>query len=624
MTNPQISVALKEALLDTMKDVGLDLLEKSTMAIRDALNCTEVSLWTINRNYTQVDGENRPQEDRFLSTSLISRILHPKCDFHFKEKDDYSYELSEDCFFYNVLKCKDSYRRTNREGAIADGFKSKKFITEANINDVIAILITDKDSVSDVYNSEDDKRIAILELSYSQSSLDKEDWDNLAPILHDFFSAAFKRYTLIQQQNLLGELIKLQDKHKNHTVEDLFQEVIETIRTIYCPCQGASFFMWDPFNNRYNLIYTTGLEEIESGEFKKEDVYYVKGEGLTGKTGKFGKLFISDQLSKEKEDLHISKTCERVVGDVSITAKNHTKTGMFIPISYPNNSKDVVGIIRLINKTNKCEPDFVDYFNSSIDGKSMAMASRYLSLVCDFYIKQDKQTAFISKLAHEFKTPANAIFKTADRLKDNINDTSFFERYFPSYLDNIINFSLIQRWQANTTLYLAKNGKIKYNNKKCSLYDVLKKSRDVAVPIARDADLKFSNIVIMPFKSISLNIDEDAFVIVFHNLLTNAIKYHDSQNPDSFYVSLSCHETGGTIQIMVQDSGIGINIKEIDNIFEVGYRGMNAIKENATGFGVGLPVVKQIINDYGGTIQVVNCKNPTQFVITLPNSLKYN
>lgn len=611
MTHPQIADTLRKYLLETMKVVGMDLLKKTTQSIREALGCTEVSLWTINRNDTQIDGGKRHAEERFLSTSIISRTLHPDCLFRFEEKDDYSHDLSDDCFFSKVLKCKSLYMRTDKEGALANGIKSKLFIEKEDINDVIAILITKE-------GDNDDEKIAILELSYSQSCLDKEDWDTLAPILHDFLSAAFKRYNLIQQQNLISDLIGLQNKHKNDSIEVLFKDVIDIIQTKYCPCQGASFFMWDPFDARYNLIYTTGLVEMERNGHRKEDVYYMKGEGLTGETGKFGELFIADQLSKEKRDLHY----ELVEGDVSITAENHTKTGMFIPISNPNESKDVIGILRLINKTNQCEPKFIDYFNWGIDGKAMEMASKYLSLVCNFYIKKDEQSAFISKLAHEFKTPADSIFKSAVRLKENINDDSFMKRYLLPYLNNIVDFSLLQRWQANTTLYLARNRKNCYSNRKCSLFDILMKSRDVVRPMARDYNLRFNNIVIMPFGSIYLNIDEEAFVIVFHNLLTNAIKYHDPQNPDSFYVSISCIERDESIQILLQDFGIGIDSKEVDNIFEVGYRGGNAIRDNATGFGVGLPIVKQIINDYGGTIVVKNCKNPTRFLITLPNKLK--
>ena len=48
------------------------------------------------------------------------------------------------------------------------------------------------------------------------------------------------------------------------------------------------------------------------------------------------------------------------------------------------------------------------------------------------------------------------------------------------------------------------------------------------------------------------------------------------------------------------------------------------MRQNADGFGVGLTTVKQILDDFGGTIEVTNLKQPTRFTITLPLNIIQN
>lgn len=623
MSESRIADKLKEALLGIIEEVGMDLLKKSTEVIQKVLNCTEVSLWTINRNDTQVDGKTR-FENVFLSTSLISRTLDISCQFNFNKREDFSHDLSGNPYFKKVLLRHNSlYFRADKEMILKEGNRSADFIYKADINDVITIPITQQKDI----NGSGDQIIAILELSYSKEYDKNLDWDVIASILHNFISSAFKHYTLIQQQNLIGDLIQLHDIHKNDTVQEMFADVIKVIQKKYCPCQGASFFMWDSFYERYVLISTTGLLDIKHGERIKEEIYYMKGEGLTGKIGQYEKLYISDDLYLEGS--HTFKTSEEVVGDDSIEAPNHIKTGMFIPISYPNNSGETVGVLRLINKTNPCQPKFVDYFNYNLDGKAMEMASKYLSLVCDFYIKQDEQGIYISKMAHELNTPANAICKSSELLYNNVDDKEFLDKYLKVFLSDIRDLSQMQKWQVATNLRLLRNRNqlpfdVRYNLKEYNLFGLVQESKAVAIPIARKYNVSFANIHIdASLKRFRFNVDKNAFITLFYNLLTNAIKYHDQARP--FYTNISGRliTDGDTeiIRIIVEDHGIGISEKEKKAIFEIGYRGKNALMQDAHGYGIGLPVIKQIIEDFGGKIYISSYRNPTIIIIDFQKNI---
>ena len=150
-------------------------------------------------------------------------------------------------------------------------------------------------------------------------------------------------------------------------------------------------------------------------------------------------------------------------------------------------------------------------------------------------------------------------------------------------------------------------------------YDI---TLNISIPIARKYYVPFQNIYINPKsdKGLTINIDKDAFVSVFYNLFTNAIKYHDPYNFESFYVKTSYWKEDNRVIITVEDNGIGIKPKDHNKIFEKGFRSESAMRINATGYGIGLTVVKQIVEDFGGMIKITNLKSPTIFQIEIPTN----
>jgi len=593
--NDKLIAIIKEKLFESALCLGMEVLDNALNAIYESLKCTECSLWTINHNST------RKSVPEFVSTSVICR--KDRTHFDFTKDSSFVHPLKGTLFnaVVNPEKEPKPYYIFHSEDQCFALHTTQDFINWANLKEIVIIPITDKD----------EKIVALLEISFSRYTYDNSVWDALSEMVPSFYRSAYERYLLIQKHKLMDRLIKVHGSYKNESVEFLF-DGIRRIIDRFCPSQGASYFMWDNHHNRYRLVATSGLEPHGSSE-----VYYKMGEGITGWMGTHPEPFITDNIQKETVGNHS-------VGKYREVEEDSETKAMYIPIISPSSKETVIGVFRLVNKQNLLSNGTVDYFND-IDAKLMEYASKYLALVIDRYQREDEQMGFISKLAHEFKTPANAIYKTACGIKKHFNEPLFRERHFEKYLDGIIGYSQIQKWQAESTLYLARKGKASYNNQWCSLLDVLKKSREVAIPIARDYNVPFSKIVISPFDpNLQLFIDEDAFVIVFYNLLTNAIKYRDKDNPDSFLVNISCYDTGGNISIMVQDFGIGIEKDEEDSIFQIGYRGRNAKKYEATGFGVGLSVAKRIVEDYGGKISIENYKSPTQFGITLPKIVKDN
>lgn len=106
---------------------------------------------------------------------------------------------------------------------------------------------------------------------------------------------------------------------------------------------------------------------------------------------------------------------------------------------------------------------------------------------------------------------------------------------------------------------------------------------------------------------------------VITNLLSNAIKYSPAGGNVS--LNLSCQENEFVIQ--VQDQGIGIAEDDLDNLFDLFYRGNNA--DVAPGTGLGLVIVKQAVEMQGGTIQVDSkLGSGTTFTVRIPRFPQIN
>lgn len=113
--------------------------------------------------------------------------------------------------------------------------------------------------------------------------------------------------------------------------------------------------------------------------------------------------------------------------------------------------------------------------------------------------------------------------------------------------------------------------------------------------------------------------DEQALQQVFVNLLSNAIKY--SHHGGTVDICLLEDQNG--VWVSVQDHGIGIAKEDIPHLFTRFFRGSNAIRNEIPGTGIGLFIVKSIIEDFHGRVEVESVENEgTTFKVCLPQAVK--
>ncbi len=109
--------------------------------------------------------------------------------------------------------------------------------------------------------------------------------------------------------------------------------------------------------------------------------------------------------------------------------------------------------------------------------------------------------------------------------------------------------------------------------------------------------------------------DRELLEYAIYNLVTNAIKYSPSQTE----VRVSAARENGQLRLSVRDQGIGMDEKEVKQIFQRFYRTRRAVQSGETGTGIGLSIVEQIVTQHGGRIDVQSRPNHGScFTIVLP------
>jgi signal transduction histidine kinase len=96
--------------------------------------------------------------------------------------------------------------------------------------------------------------------------------------------------------------------------------------------------------------------------------------------------------------------------------------------------------------------------------------------------------------------------------------------------------------------------------------------------------------------------DRELMEYACYNLLTNAVKY----SPQQTEVTVAASAQGGHVRIAVKDQGIGMDQKEVKQIFRKFYRTKKAEESGEAGTGIGLSIVQQIVEQHGGAIEVTS------------------
>lgn len=209
--------------------------------------------------------------------------------------------------------------------------------------------------------------------------------------------------------------------------------------------------------------------------------------------------------------------------------------------------------------------------------------------------KENKE--LISNISHDLKTPITAVKGYVEGIMDGVADTP---EKMDRYIRTIYNKANEMDRLINELTFYSKidTNRIPYTFNKIHISDYFEDCVDEL-----SVELDSSGISLTYFNYL----EEDAVVIadaeqlkrVINNIISNSLKY---MNKPKGVINIRLRDVGDFIQIEIEDNGKGIAQKDLANIFERFYRTDASRNSSKGGSGIGLSIVKKIMEDHGGQV----------------------
>lgn len=326
----------------------------------------------------------------------------------------------------------------------------------------------------------------------------------------------------------------------------------------------------------------TGEEGIEIIESNKPDIILLDNK-LPGIQG----VDVLEYIRERKYDISVAMITSYASLDVAIRATRDGATD-FIP-----------------------KPFTPQELKSSLENISKQL---YLKKVTDKLKTEGKKVRyqFLSVLSHELKAPLNALEGYLRMIQEKQSGDRIDD--YASHIDRSL-----QRIQGmrNLIMDLLDFTKIRLERKEEKIQEV-----DLA-EVARNAIVTVQPYAIQMEVNINLDIRSDSVImadpedmeIIFNNLLSNAVKY----NKFGGKADITIDSTDNEVLLMFTDTGIGISEADKENLFREFMRVKNERTKNISGSGLGLSIVRKVIELYHGTIKVESTPEMgTVFTVRLP------
>ena len=224
------------------------------------------------------------------------------------------------------------------------------------------------------------------------------------------------------------------------------------------------------------------------------------------------------------------------------------------------------------------------------------------------------KSEFVAKVSHELRSPLSTIHEQlAHVLTEMVDEVSHQDRHILSRAKEKTR-GLISLIGDLLDLSRIEAGAVCEERKAISLEELIRGIIEFLEPRAKSRKQTIS--LDLPQASLpTLMADPLALESIFGNLITNAMNY----TQDGGQIHIEVDMTGINFRVRVSDDGFGIAEKDLEKIFERFYRVKNEKTRYITGTGLGLPIVKGLVDSLNGMIQVESTPGKgSTFTVLLP------
>lgn len=221
---------------------------------------------------------------------------------------------------------------------------------------------------------------------------------------------------------------------------------------------------------------------------------------------------------------------------------------------------------------------------------------------------------FVSNVSHELRTPLSLIRLYAETLElGRLTGPEKQQEYYKiirkeserltSLINNILDFSRIEA------------GRKEYDFRETDMRELVRSTIDSYKFQIEQHGFSFEERIADDVPP--LRVDREAMARSLLNLVNNALKY----SQDRKYIGVNLYRDNGTVKLQVVDHGIGIASQEQQKIFEKFYRVGDPLVHNTKGSGLGLALVRHIVQAHGGEVSVDSTPGEgSTFTIALPTN----
>ena len=213
-------------------------------------------------------------------------------------------------------------------------------------------------------------------------------------------------------------------------------------------------------------------------------------------------------------------------------------------------------------------------------------------------IQNERQNReLVSNISHDLKTPITAIKGYVEGIMDGVADTpEKMDRYIKTIYTKANDMNRL----INELTYYSgiDSNRIPYNFHRINLAEFFQDCvEDVGLDLeSKNIELNYSNLVDPSTRIIA---DPEQLKKVIDNIVGNSIKYMDKPKG---VINIRILDEVDSVRVEIEDNGKGISTKDLGKIFERFYRTDASRNSSTGGSGIGLSIVKKIIEDHGGYI----------------------
>lgn len=215
---------------------------------------------------------------------------------------------------------------------------------------------------------------------------------------------------------------------------------------------------------------------------------------------------------------------------------------------------------------------------------------------------------FINSISHELKTPLTSIKALIDSLNMGNNTIEVYEEYLNDIrgeterMESLVNYLMGSIKLEDLSLAM---GMVNLN-------ELIEETVKFMIPYASKHNVDIRLKLLAP---ILAKCDRNKIREVLLNLIENGIKYRD-KNKEANYISIITEKTKTDLFIIIEDNGLGIDKENLDNIFQRGFRVLD--NHRIEGYGIGLPLVKNILDKHGWDISLESSLGEgSKFIISI-------